>query len=81
MIDLAAGNPGALTCIMELEQLSTSEECWEIKCFFKNHKFQGPTIYLLWNDLCDRNTEKLKVFILEASFYDNGNAKKNKFSF
>tara|TARA_B100000900_G_scaffold389580_1_gene382602 strand:- start:982 stop:1308 length:327 start_codon:yes stop_codon:yes gene_type:complete len=62
LINLSEGNPGALTCLIGLMNLLSSEisdeKKIEIGCIFSRLKqidIKGENIYVLWNDLSKRD--------------------------
>lgn len=71
MISLADGNPGALTALLEIKEESTDKEFTKCCGFLHYHKLRGANIYLIWNDLCDRNNSKFKQYLLESNFNDS----------
>ena len=57
LIRLADGNPGALTFIMEAGKMFDERADKGFKRM-QAHNITGSKLYILWNDCCDRNTEK-----------------------
>ena len=57
IIEMSEGNPGALTCMMEMMD-SNPMALLDI-LFFDSLGIYGSKIYMLWNDCCDRDMNKL----------------------
>jgi hypothetical protein len=57
LLRLADGNPGALTFIMEAGKMFDERVDKGFKRM-QAHNITGSRLYILWNDCCDRNTEK-----------------------
>lgn len=75
MLSLADGNPGAMTALLEIKELCTDEEYTKCFGFLHYHKIKGSNIYLIWNDLCSRDSSKFKQYLLESNFNDSQNRK------
>ena len=62
-IDLSEGNPGALVFMLDAHEKNpfAAEVAFE-----RMNKFdiKGSKLYILWNDCCDRDTEKTLQIIL-----------------
>lgn len=64
---LAEGNPGALTFLMEIgveksKCFDVHQELYDVFSTIDEMHLYGPHLYMLWNDCCDRDTNKaLKV--------------------
>ncbi|QVK17734.1 hypothetical protein KHQ81_12915 [Mycoplasmatota bacterium] len=69
LFKISKGNPGALTALMEISQ-KTTFECVSLLEQFIKLKIYGSELYMLWNDSCDRDTDKL-IFLLKE--YRAGN--------
>ena len=55
--DICAGNPGTFTFLMEAYDLHAGKaECAFQK--MQNAGITGPKLYMIWNDCCDRDTDK-----------------------
>ena len=63
IILMADGNPGALQAVMELIK---SESFGEIN-LLDDLGIHGADLYVLWNDKCDRDINKLKILIALTS--------------
>ena len=67
--DICAGNPGALTFLMQ---------AYEVDMFRAERAFQrmqdngitGSRLYMLWNDCCGRDTDHALVVMLNMSVED-----------
>ena len=55
--DIAQGNPGALTFIMEAywRHLGKAEQAFRR---MRDNDILGTRLYMLWNDCCGRNTDR-----------------------
>ena len=56
LIEMAEGNPGALTCMLEMLK-SDSTALLDI-LYFDSMEIYGEKIYKLWNDCCNRDMDK-----------------------
>jgi len=72
-IKLSQGNPGAMQCIAELQSDNQSldtgasmMERAEILKYIDEHSILGTNLYILYNDLCDRNLHKMYHLISTA---------------
>jgi hypothetical protein len=63
-VKMSEGNPGALTCIIELIHL-TNDGIGSILAL-DAYGIYGTDIYILWSDICDRNVNKM-VNVLVAT--------------
>ncbi|MBE5812584.1 MAG: hypothetical protein E7314_02915 [Clostridiales bacterium] len=61
LITMCDGNPGALTCMMQMLQ-SDPLALFDI-LFFDTMEIYGEKIYMLWNDCCGRDMTKFKETI------------------
>ena len=61
LITMSDGNPGALTCMMQMIQ--TDPMALLDILLFDSIGIYGSKIYMLWNDCCDRDMEKFKQTI------------------
>lgn len=57
LITMCDGNPGALTCMMEMIQDDSMTGMMDIMLFDKLGIY-GSKIYMVWNDCCGRDMEK-----------------------
>ena len=62
LITMCDGNPGALTCMMQLIQNDPLTGLLDIM-LFDSMGIYGSKIYMVWNDCCARNMEKFKETI------------------
>ena len=78
--DICDGNPGALTFLMEAYQ---GENPFKAEVAFQKMESNGITgdkLYMLWNDCCNRNTERTLDMIMDNKIevikhflnYENG---------
>jgi hypothetical protein len=58
---LTEGNPGAMAALCELNTISYS-----YLEYLENFGIKGTDIYILWNDICDRDTKKTSMLINAA---------------
>ena len=66
---MSKGNPGALSAIMEM--VSTNSEY--APCAIERMKYldiTGDKFYMIWNDCCNRDTEKTLKVMIENSKED-----------
>ena len=62
--DICAGNPGAFTFLMEAYNLHAGKaECAFQK--MQNAGITGSKLYMIWNDCCDRDTDKAVDMMLK----------------
>lgn len=59
LITMCDGNPGALTCMMEMIQDNPMTGMLNI-LLFDSMGIYGSKIYMVWNDCCGRDMEKFK---------------------
>ena len=57
IIEMSEGNPGALTCMMEM--IDSNPMAMLDILYFDSLGIYGSKIYMLWNDCCDRDMNKL----------------------
>ena len=57
IIEMSEGNPGALTCMMEM--IDSNPMALLDILYFDSLGIYGSKIYMLWNDCCDRDMNKL----------------------
>lgn len=60
IFDIAKGNPGALTFIMEAYMKSDMYKALKAERGFQrmqDHGITGKKLYMLWNDCCNRDTD------------------------
>lgn len=67
--DIAEGNPGALTFIMQAyeESLGMAELGFQR---MRDNGILGDKLYMIWNDCCGRDTKKAVKVINENSIED-----------
>lgn len=56
--DIAEGNPGALTFLMEAYMKGDPIKAELAFQRMRNAGVTGPRLYMLWNDCCGRNTQQ-----------------------
>lgn len=62
IIEMSEGNPGALTCLMGIMNFENQEDLVngiKIVSKLKTLNIKGTDIYVLWNDLSERNYSKM----------------------
>lgn len=59
LITMSEGNPGALTCMMQM--LQTNPMSFMDILLFDKMGIYGSKIYMVWNDCCGRDMKKFKV--------------------
>ena len=59
LITMCEGNPGALSCMMEMIQTDPVNGFMDI-LLFDSLGIYGSKIYMVWNDCCGRDMEKFK---------------------
>lgn len=57
LITMSEGNPGALTCMMQMIQTDPMTGMLEI-LLFDSLGIYGSKIYMVWNDCCGRDMGK-----------------------
>lgn len=57
IITMSEGNPGALTCMMEM--IDSNPMALLDILYFDSLGIYGSKIYMLWNDCCNRDMNKL----------------------
>ena len=62
LLTMCEGNPGALTCMMELLFAGSDTGLLDI-LLFDSMGIYGSKIYMVWNDCCGRDMEKFKKTI------------------
>lgn len=62
VVKMCDGNPGAMTVLMELMKKKDFPSILSLD----SHEIYGTDIYVLWNDICDRNLDHLRA-VLAAS--------------
>lgn len=62
--DIVEGNPGAMTFLMDAYRIAMFRA---EAAFDKMQKagITGPKLYMIWNDCCNRNTERAINMILD----------------
>lgn len=58
LITMSEGNPGALTCMMQM--LQTNPMSFMDILLFDKMGIYGSKIYMVWNDCCGRDMKKFK---------------------
>lgn len=72
VIKMCEGNPGAMTALMEVvkygEQVDPNDFMGGLEKILALDTLEiyGTDIYVLWNDICDRNTSKM-IAVLRAN--------------
>ena len=66
IIAMSEGNPGAVTCMMKM--IEKTDWYGELDgvvliLYLDTIGIYGSQIYMLWNDCCDRNLEKLELVL------------------
>lgn len=61
MVKMSEGNPGALTCLMEM----IKKKDWYIIMILHLDTLElyGSKLYMLWNDCCDRDLVKMELVL------------------
>lgn len=77
--DICEGNPGALTFLMQAydKHLFVAERAFQK---MQDARITGPKLYMIWNDCCDRDTDKAVDMMLNEDIdtilhyinYENG---------
>lgn len=70
---LSSGNPGALVFVMELLAVEDSTSRERNITALKRMDvlgIRGPKLYMLWNDCCDRDSEKTVNVMLNKSAHE-----------
>lgn len=67
------GNPGAMQALIELLNLSPEKMFQNLLTLDRMELYENK-LYMLWNDSCDRNVEKMQDII---KAYRNGRIKKS----
>lgn len=62
LITMCEGNPGALTCMMQMIQTDPMTGIQDI-LLFDSMGIYGSKIYMVWNDCCGRDMGKFKETI------------------
>lgn len=67
--DILEGNPGATTFMVEAydKYLFKAEQAFQR---MQDANITGAKLYMLWNDCCDRDTEKTVNIMLENTIED-----------
>ena len=71
LTELSQGNPGAITAIVDCMKYNPEIDPDDVFGEFgpiialDNYKIYGTDIYVLWNDICDRNSAKM-ITLLRA---------------
>ncbi len=72
IMDLTQGNPGALAFVLEAAKmpgdLSAYAETALRRMLYAG--ITGPSLYMVWNDCCFRNTHDALVIMLERDIAD-----------
>lgn len=72
VIKMCEGNPGAMTALMEIIKCSKQVDPDDFMgglgkiLALDTLEIYGTNIYVLWNDICDRNTSKM-IAVLRAN--------------
>lgn len=67
--DLCEGNPGAFTFMMEAYDLNMFKAEGAFQRMQDNN-IRGAKLYYLWNDCCEKNTDKTLNIMLEKPIED-----------
>lgn len=65
MIALSDGNPGCLQALTELHQHSSRKLYQKLVTILMALDIGGTNIYLLWNDLCERDTGMMTRLLMD----------------
>ena len=72
--DMAMGNPGALAFMMEAyNPKKEMRDIIQVEIAFRRMReanIKGSKLYMLWNDCCDRDTEKALEIMRENDIDD-----------
>lgn len=72
VVKLSEGNPGAMTCICGiLKKAENNIDVVKYLLVFDSLEIYGAKLYMLWNDCCDRDFDKLfKIidFLVEGRY-------------
>lgn len=71
--DLAEGNPGCLTFMMEAYMGGGMPSAFKAEKAFQrmqSYNIKGAKLYMLWNDCCNRNTPRTLDIMLEKPIED-----------
>ena len=66
IVKMSEGNPGALTCLMSIMDKKDwfgGANSLVYILTFDTLGLYGSELYMLWNDCCDRNLEKLELVL------------------
>lgn len=68
-ISICKGNPGCVTFVMQAYSLSPfkAEKAFQR---MDDNEIRGDKLYMIWNDCCDRDTEKAIKIMLEKPIED-----------
>lgn len=59
LLDLCAGNPGAIFVMLELQRIHRfSNDYFKCCNYLKQHNIRGADLYLLWKQTCMKDYEK-----------------------
>ena len=64
IIEMSEGNPGALVCLLDMFKFEKQEELLygiNIISTLKKYEIKGTDIYVLWNDLSNKNYEMMSM--------------------
>ena len=62
VIELSKGNPGAMTCLMGLN----NEQSSNIISIVEKNNIVGTDIYIIWSDLCGKDNAKMEHLCLNC---------------
>ncbi len=68
-VGICSGNPGAITFVMAAYKIDPfkAEQAFQK---MQDNKITGDKLYMLWNDCCDRDTEKAIKIMLKKPIED-----------
>lgn len=67
IVEMAEGNPGAITCLAETMSYVNGEV---IKDILLKYNIKGTDIYVLWSDICSKNLNLMYYILNNASKED-----------
>lgn len=62
VVKMCDGNPGAMTVLIELMQKKDFPSILSLD----SHEIYGTDIYVLWNDICNRNLDHLRAVLMAS---------------
>lgn len=73
IITMADGNPGAIACMMQM--MNNSPMAMLDILYLDSMEIYGEKIYMLWNDCCNKDMEKLDATL---KYFRSGKISKEK---